>query len=80
VPKRTGAAVGGEHGVLQRVFGILGGAAGQPGEAVQLPLVTVKQLAEGITVAGDMSGQQFGVTAFSLDLSPHTHGRTVTNR
>jgi hypothetical protein len=27
-----------------------------------------------------MGGQQLGVTAFSLDLSPHTHGRTVTNR
>jgi hypothetical protein len=80
VPKRTGASVGREHGVLQRVFGILGSAGGQPGKAVQMSLVTVEQLAEGVAVAGDMGGQQLGVTAFSLNLSPHTHGRTVTNR
>jgi hypothetical protein len=47
---------------------------------VQLSLVTVEQLAEGVAVPGDMGGQQLGVTAFSLDLFPHTHGRTVTNR
>lgn len=37
--------------------------------------MTVKQLAEGVTVAGDVGGQQLGVTAFPLDASPETHGR-----
>ena len=80
MPKRTRATVGREHRVLQRVLRVLAGATGQPGEAMQLPPVTPEQLAEGVAVAGDMGGQQLGVTAFSLDLSPHTHGRTVTNR
>jgi hypothetical protein len=47
---------------------------------VQLPPVTVEQFAEGVAVAGDMGGQQLGVTAFSLYPSSHTHGRTVTVR
>jgi hypothetical protein len=47
---------------------------------MQLPLVTVEQLVEGVTVAGDVGCQQLGVSAFSLAVSPETHGRTVTNR
>jgi hypothetical protein len=42
--------------------------------------MAVEQLAEGVTVAGDMGCQQLGITAFSLDVSPRAHGRTVTNR
>jgi hypothetical protein len=65
---------------LQRIFRILRAAGGEPGKPVQLPLVAVEQLVEGVAVAGDMGCQQFGVTAFPLDVSPETHGRTVTNR
>jgi len=59
--------------------------SGEPGKAVQLSLMTVKQLAEGVAVAGDMGRQQLGVTAFPLAISaeihaPDTHGRTVSNR
>jgi hypothetical protein len=42
--------------------------------------MTVEQFVEGVAVAGDVGCQQLGVTAFSLAVSPETHGRTVTNR
>ena len=71
MPKRTGAAVCRQHGVLQRVLGILGGAAGEPGKPVQLPVMTVEQLVEGVAFAGDVGGQQLGIAAFPLDLPPN---------
>ena len=37
-----------------------------------------EQLAEGVSVAGDMGCQQLGVTAFVLVVNPKAHGRTVT--
>ncbi len=84
MPKGAGAAVRREHRVLQCVLGILGAAAGQPGEPVQLPVMAVEQLLEGVAVAGDVGRQQFGVAAFFLTFlpnpAPETHGRTVTNR
>ena len=63
MPECAGAAVRGEHRILQRVLGVLGGAAGQPGKPVQLPLVAVEQFGEGVAVAGDVRRQQFGVAA-----------------
>ena len=72
VPKRAGAAVRGEHGVLQRVFGVLGAAGGEPRKPVQLPLMAVEQLVEGVAVAGDVGCQQLGVTAFFLAFLPRT--------
>ena len=42
--------------------------------------MATEQFAEGVAVAGDMGGQQVGVTAFLLDVSTEAHGRTVTNR
>ncbi len=84
VPKRCGAAVRRDHRLLQRVFGILGAATGQPGKPVQLSVVAVEQLLEGIAVARDVSSQEFGVAAlcwmFLLNLARGAHGRTVTNR
>jgi hypothetical protein len=59
-----------EHRVLQRVFGILGRAGGEPRKPVQLPLMTVKQLSEGVAVPGDVGGKQLGVTAFPLGVAP----------
>lgn len=47
---------------------------------MQLSLVTEEQLAEGVTVTGDMGRQKFGVAAFPLVVPPETHRRTVTNR
>lgn len=69
MPERAGAAVRGEHGVLQRVFGVLGGASGEPGKPVQVALVTQEQLAEGVAVTRHMGCQQLGVTAVPLDVS-----------
>ncbi len=57
----AGTAVRRGHRVLQRVFGVFGAAAGQPGDSVQLPVVAVEQLLEGIRVACDVGSQQFGV-------------------
>ena len=82
VPKRCGAAVRRDHRLLQRVLGVLGAAAGQPGDPVQLPVVTEKQLLECIAIARHVSRQQFGVATLSGTLLPNlrgTHGRTVTN-
>ena len=57
VPKRAGAAVRREHRILQRVFGILGTAGGEPRQPVQLALMTVEQFGEGVAVPGDVGGQ-----------------------
>jgi hypothetical protein len=82
VPKRRGAAVRRDHRLLQRVLGVLGAAAGQPGDPVQLPVVAEEQLLEGMAIAGDVSRQQFGVATLFATLLPNlrgAHGRTVTN-
>jgi hypothetical protein len=60
---------------LQRIFGVLGGAAGQPGKPVQLPSMPVEQLVEGVPVAPNMGCQQLGVTAFPWRFSPEAHWR-----
>jgi len=82
VPKRCGAAVRRDHRLLQRVLGVLGAAAAQPGDAVQLPVVAEEQLLERIPIARDVSRQQFGVATLSGTLLPNlrgAHRRTVTN-
>ena len=82
VPKRCGAAVRRDHRLLQRVLGVLGAAAGQPGDPVQLPVVAEEQLLEGVAIARDVSRQQFGVATLSGTLLPNlrgAHRRTVTN-
>ena len=69
---------------MQRILGVLGAAAGEPRKPVQLPLMAVEQLFEGVPVARNMRVQQLGVTAFPLNVSPNVspeaHGRTVANR
>jgi hypothetical protein len=82
VPKRSGAAVRRDHRLLQRVLGVLGAAAAQPGDPVQLPVMAEEQLLERIAIARDVSGQQFGVATLSGTLLPNlrgAHRRTVTN-
>jgi len=74
VAKCAGAAMGRDHGLLQRVLGVLRVATGQPGDSVQVSMVAVKQLLEGVPVTGDMSSQQLCVAALFC------HGRTLTNR
>ena len=56
-----GAAVCGQHGVLQRVGGVVGAAAGAAGQPVQLAVVAVEQLLERVPVTGDVRRQQLGV-------------------
>jgi|SRR5579884_1612741 len=80
VPERTRTAMRREHCVLQRILGVLVIAAGQAGKAMQLAVMTVEQLGEGVAVAGDVIGQQFGVAALPPNRRFQTHGRTVTNR
>src|SRR3546814_19098405 len=48
VSKRRRLAVSLEHCVLQCVGGVLGVAAGDPGEPVQLAVMAVEQLLEGV--------------------------------
>jgi hypothetical protein len=83
VAKSSGAAVRREHRVLQGILRILGAAAGEPGKPVQLSVMTVEQLLEGIAVTRDVGGQQFGIASlFSKvlpNLPPEAHRRTVTN-
>jgi hypothetical protein len=82
VPKRSGASVRRDHRLLQRVLGVLGAAAAQPGDPVQLPVVAEEQLLERIAIARDVSRQQFGVATLSGRLLPNlrgAHRRTVTN-
>jgi hypothetical protein len=82
VPKRSSAAVRRDHRLLQRVLGVLGAAAAQPGDPVQLPVVAEEQLLERIAIARDVSRQQFGVATLSGTLLPNlrgAHRRTVTN-
>jgi hypothetical protein len=57
VSKGAGAAVCRGHRVLQRVLCVFGATAGQPGNPVQLPVVTVEQLLEGVPVASDVGSQ-----------------------
>jgi hypothetical protein len=57
VAKGSGAAVRRGHCLLQGVLGVLVAAAGQPGKPVQLAVVTVEKLLEGIAVAGDVGSQ-----------------------
>ena len=72
VAKRGGAAVRGEHGVLQGVVGVFGAARRPPGQPVQVAVVAADQLCERIPIAGDVGGQQVGVAAGGTG-----HGRTV---
>ncbi len=84
VSKGAGTAVRRGHRVLQGVLSVLDATAGQPGDSVQLAVVTVEQLLEGVPVACDVGGQQFGVAPLFMkllsNLVPEAHGRTVTNR
>jgi hypothetical protein len=53
--------MGGQHGILQCVGGIVGVATGEQRQPVQLPLMAVEQLLERIPVTGDVGSQQLGV-------------------
>ncbi len=67
-----------QHRVLQRVGGVLGIAAGHQGEPVELTLVAVEQLLEGVPVAGDVGSQQLRIGA-ELSALPleGPHSRTL---
>jgi len=70
----------GEHRVLERVCGVVGIAAGDPREAVELAVVTVEQLLEGIAVPGDVCLQQLCVRPPWIDDPPEApHTRTLIN-
>jgi hypothetical protein len=82
--KRSGVSVRREHRVLERIRRVLRAAASEPRNPVQLSVMPVEQLLEGIAVARDVRGQQFGVAVLLLTvlltLAPEAHRRTVTNQ
>ena len=63
VPKGGRAAVRGQHRILQRVGGVVGVAAGDLRQPVQLPVVAVEQFLEGVPVTRDVRGEQLGIAA-----------------
>src|SRR5690606_17032935 len=69
---------GRQHRLLQGVGGVLGVAAGEPGQPVQLPVVAVEQLLEGIAVTVDMCGQQLRVGPRPAIVPEALHSRTVS--
>ena len=77
MPKRAGGPVSGEHGLLQGVIGVLGGLAAPSGQPIKLGPVAAKQLSEGVTITGDMCGEQVGI-ATTVD-GEAGHGRTVAS-
>jgi hypothetical protein len=49
-------------------------------EPVQLPVMTVEQLLEGVPIACDMRREQLGIRPIWVDDSPETaHSRTLVN-
>ena len=74
-------AVRGQHRVLKGVGGVVGIAAGEMGQPVQLAVVPVEELLEGVAVAADVRDQQLGVGAHPFGLtasSPENpHSRTL---
>ena len=61
VAERGRLAVGRQHGVLQGIGGVVGVVAGHLGQPVELPVVAVEQLLEGVPITGDMCGEQLCV-------------------
>jgi hypothetical protein len=61
-----------QHGVLQRVGGVIDAAARDHGQPVELTLVAVEQLLERIAVTGDVRGEQFSVRAIDTPAGPHS--------
>ncbi len=57
IAERARAAVRSEHRVLERVGRVLGVAAGEARQPVQLAVVAIEQLLECIAVPGRMCGQ-----------------------
>lgn len=55
--------MGGQHGVLNRVLGILGGRTPPPRHPVEPVPVASEQFGEGVAVTGEMRGQKFTVAA-----------------
>lgn len=77
MPKRTGGPVRGEHRLLQCVIGVLSGLAAPSGQPIELSPVAAKQLSEGVTITGDMCGEQVGIaTTVGGEAG---HGRTVAS-
>ena len=72
VAEGGGAAVRRQHRILQGISGVLGIAAGDPRQPVQLAVVTVEQLFERVPVTGDVCRQQFGVSPIDSPAAPHS--------
>lgn len=55
--------MGGQHGVLNRVMGVLGGRTPPPRHPVEAAPVALEKFGEGVAVTGEVGAQQFIVTA-----------------
>ena len=72
VAEGRGAAVCRQHRILQGISGVLGIAAGDPRQPVQLAVVTVEQLLERVPVTGHVGRQQLGVRPVDSPTAPHS--------
>lgn len=69
-----------QHRVLQGIRGIVGVATGDLSQAVQLAVMPVEQLLEGIPLARDVRDEQLCVRPLWLSDSPEApHRRTLIN-
>ena len=53
--------MGGQHRLLDRIGGVLGGQAAPPGNPVQPWPVPAEQFLEGVAVTGGVRAEQIGV-------------------
>ena len=67
--------MGREHGLLDRIEGVLVGRAVPTGEAVKPGAVAAEQFLEGAGLTGGVGGQQRGVGEVCGGGAQHTCGR-----
>lgn len=75
------ASVCGQHRVLEGIGGVVGVATGDLRQPVQLAVMSVEELLEGIAVTGDVRYQQLGVRPRRTGDPPESpHELTLMNR
>jgi hypothetical protein len=64
--------MGRQHGVLQGIGGIVRAVACHLGKPVELPMVAVEQLLEGVPIPCYMCGEQLCVGSVTAMQAPHS--------